>query len=340
MVDIQPQTVQDSTYDDGAPWLLASDRSFNRSITLDLSRFGSELRSPDGRFVLSGVALAKAPDGLWGPAGDQKAAGHLLAPVEVVAGSTRASAVLVTQGTVNAAAVPGGAPAKGNRPPLIQYQGARAAAPAGDPDPRPALLATFVTTMPNQPARIGFSVAGAAGVEADWGDGTAAEIFPAADLPDTNHDHVYAEPGTYHAEFRCNEGVTTPRLSPNFQAWPEPEYLNALVSVDRWDDALGIQETWYAFWGQAALVTVPPHLPATVNHTGNMFMQAVSFNGAIGAWDVSRVTNMFSMFEEAESFNQDLSGWDVSAVRERPPGNFNARANPDWVANAAWQPRW
>jgi len=38
------------------------------------------------------------------------------------------------------------------------------------------------------------------------------------------------------------------------------------------------------------------------------------FNGDIGYWDTSSVTNMESMFEIASSFNQDIGGWDTSSV--------------------------
>jgi surface protein len=39
------------------------------------------------------------------------------------------------------------------------------------------------------------------------------------------------------------------------------------------------------------------------------------FNGVIGSWDVSSVTNMAYMFSDASSFNRPISSWDVSNVR-------------------------
>ena len=36
--------------------------------------------------------------------------------------------------------------------------------------------------------------------------------------------------------------------------------------------------------------------------------------GAIGDWDVSRVTSMVQLFKNKHYFNQDLSKWDVSNV--------------------------
>ena len=36
----------------------------------------------------------------------------------------------------------------------------------------------------------------------------------------------------------------------------------------------------------------------------------------IGAWDVSKVTDMSYMFADAKDFNQDISEWDVSKVTD------------------------
>ena len=44
------------------------------------------------------------------------------------------------------------------------------------------------------------------------------------------------------------------------------------------------------------------------------FSRATSFNGNIGAWDVSNVTTMRDMFSSATSFNQDIGSWDVSSM--------------------------
>ena len=34
-------------------------------------------------------------------------------------------------------------------------------------------------------------------------------------------------------------------------------------------------------------------------------------NGAIGEWDVSKITNMYALFRSAFKFNQDISNWNV-----------------------------
>ena len=56
---------------------------------------------------------------------------------------------------------------------------------------------------------------------------------------------------------------------------------------------------------------------------------ASTVNGAIGAWDVSQITNMASMFGSTQTFNADISTWDVSRVTTayamfQSTGKFNA----------------
>ena len=53
-----------------------------------------------------------------------------------------------------------------------------------------------------------------------------------------------------------------------------------------------------------------------VTDMSNLFSGANMFNGDISTWDVSRVTSMNRMFMGASSFNRDLSKWDVSSVRD------------------------
>ena len=45
-----------------------------------------------------------------------------------------------------------------------------------------------------------------------------------------------------------------------------------------------------------------------------MFDNARQFNGNIGNWNTSAVTNMSSVFRNAKVFNQNIGNWDTSAV--------------------------
>ncbi len=45
-----------------------------------------------------------------------------------------------------------------------------------------------------------------------------------------------------------------------------------------------------------------------------MFLGAEGFNGNIGQWNVSKVTNMTGTFREAKTFNGDVSKWNVDQV--------------------------
>ena len=53
------------------------------------------------------------------------------------------------------------------------------------------------------------------------------------------------------------------------------------------------------------------------------------FNQDIGGWDVSSVTDMSVMFDDASSFNQDIGGWDVSSVINMTLMFFNTSFNQD-----------
>ena len=62
-----------------------------------------------------------------------------------------------------------------------------------------------------------------------------------------------------------------------------------------------------------------------VTDMGLLFL-GTSFNGDIGYWDTSRVTNMSGMFLQATAFNQDIGGWDTSSVTDMTSMFYKATA--------------
>lgn len=56
---------------------------------------------------------------------------------------------------------------------------------------------------------------------------------------------------------------------------------------------------------------------SNVTDMRNLFPNAIYFDQDISSWDVSNVTNMSRMFTNALSFNQNIGSWDVSGVTDK-----------------------
>ena len=72
---------------------------------------------------------------------------------------------------------------------------------------------------------------------------------------------------------------------------------------------------------------------SSVTNMGYMFHYASSFNQNISGWDTSSVTDMSWMFYDASSFNQNLAGWCVELIPSRPvyfDTGATSWTNPDW----------
>jgi len=61
--------------------------------------------------------------------------------------------------------------------------------------------------------------------------------------------------------------------------------------------------------------------------------QPPPFNGDIGDWDTSQVTDMYGMFMDCDDFNQDLNGWDTSSVSSMAYMFNNARTFNQNIGN-------
>ena len=93
-----------------------------------------------------------------------------------------------------------------------------------------------------------------------------------------------------------------------------------------------------------------------------MFSNALSFNGNIGSWNTSGVTDMRWMFLGTELFNQDIGDWNTASVSQMDYMFYNALAfNQDlsrwcvdpvpshtdfdtdaasWTNDPDWRPDW
>jgi len=133
----------------------------------------------------------------------------------------------------------------------------------------------------------------------NWGDGTSetstgdltAKTYATAGYYDISVT------GTYTAPYFNNGGD---RLK--------------CVDVRQWGSVTGMT-TWNAsFRSCDNLVGTATDALVLIGDLSNMFEGCTVFNGAIGAWDTSEVTNMTLMFYQATAFNQDIGAWNTSEV--------------------------
>ena len=133
----------------------------------------------------------------------------------------------------------------------------------------------------------------------NWGDGTSetstgdltAKTYATAGYYDISVT------GTYTAPYFNNGGD---RLK--------------CVDVRQWGSVTGMT-TWNAsFRSCDNLVGTATDAPVLIGDLSNMFEGCTVFNGAIGNWNTSAVTNMSVMFFGATAFNQDIGAWNTSEV--------------------------
>jgi surface protein len=147
----------------------------------------------------------------------------------------------------------------------------------------------------------------------DWGDGTSDTI--------TNHlaaavTHTYPSSGTY-----------TVKITGNLLGWRFDNTGDRLkiLNISQWG-ALNISVD-SGFRGCTNLTCSAIDAPTiTSANFVRYFQNCNNFNGAIGNWNVSNVTNMQSMFDGASSFNQNIGSWNTGNVTNMQSMFFTATA--------------
>ena len=175
---------------------------------------------------------------------------------------------------------------------------------------------SFITTWSvpagNDAART-ITFPGSGTYDINWGDSTPTETSVTG-----TQTHAYAAAGDYDisvantiTRFNLNNGADKEKLT-DIKQWGRAQWS----SMER------------AFQGAANMQMSATDLPdlSEVRSIGSMFANATVFNGNIGRWNVSAVTDMTGMFFGASAFNRDISGWNVSAATDMGAMFANATA--------------
>jgi len=144
----------------------------------------------------------------------------------------------------------------------------------------------------------------------DWGDGntqtTTQANTPNNTIGGNNVAHTYASAGNYVV--KISVGLTRILFNDGGDRLK-------LLEIQNWGNIVWGATQTGAFRGCANMQLTATDVPNLSNVTSlsDYFRSCTIFNGNIGGWDVSSVTNMFNMLR-GTPFNQDIGGWDVSSV--------------------------
>jgi surface protein len=140
---------------------------------------------------------------------------------------------------------------------------------------------------------------GTQAITASWGDGTVSLISQSAQIDKT---HSYAEPGIYTVSitgqgqgFQFNNGGDRAKL----------------MDIGQWGSISG--SVGAVFFGCTNLVGTAADIHPVAGLT-SYFRGTVKFNGAIGNWNTSDITDMLYTFGDATAFNQPIGSWNVGNV--------------------------
>ena len=133
----------------------------------------------------------------------------------------------------------------------------------------------------------------------DWGDGTSETSVGNLAVK------TYALAGYYDIS------VTGTYTAPIFSGGGD---RLKCVDVRQWGQVTGMTAWGASLRGCYNLVGTATDAPVLIGSLENMFGGCAVFNGAIGNWNTSAVTNMSVMFYLASAFNQDIGAWNTSSV--------------------------
>ncbi|MGW9686498.1 BspA family leucine-rich repeat surface protein [Flagellimonas sp. 2504JD1-5] len=145
----------------------------------------------------------------------------------------------------------------------------------------------------------------------DWGDGTVENLSNLNENP----THTYAKPGTYLVAINGSfPAISMYNLINELESASDLESQKAFIGIIQWG-AIEWETFEYAFYNTDLSEYSANDQPDLGNVTNmeSMFY-ATNFNGDIGDWDTSNITNMDNMFSFAFLFNQDIGDWDTSNV--------------------------
>ena len=136
----------------------------------------------------------------------------------------------------------------------------------------------------------------------DWGDG--------------NTDNITSHTASEVTHTYTSSGVYTVKITGDLLGWQFNSGGDRLKMLDvkKWSGLnISLNQGFYNCTNMTCTATDAPLITTTDLY--RFFRGCSNFNGAIGNWDTSSVTNMTQMFNNATLFNQPLN-WDTSSVTD------------------------
>jgi surface protein len=155
----------------------------------------------------------------------------------------------------------------------------------------------------------------------EWGDGTSDTITTFNQAQTT---HTYSEGGVYEIKIR---GL--------LKGWRFDNGGDRLKMgvIKNWGCLdISVDSSFYGCTNMTCIATDAPNISSTSLY--RTFRECPNFNGPVGNWNISNVTDITGCFQYSPKFNQPLSNWNTSNVTsfyelfsgsifDQPIGNWN-----------------